>query len=85
MSALHRYLGRLQDTILSRREIRIEEIEITDRSDVPGQTSEFYARLRFPNDSQLHVVEKLIVKRYSIVKNRYAYHFQRADGLLVFR
>ncbi|WP_423224712.1 toxin-antitoxin system TumE family protein [Candidatus Amarolinea aalborgensis] len=85
MSALHRYLGRLHDTILSRREIRIEEIEITDRSDVPGQLSEFYARLRFPDHSQLQVVEKLIVKRYSLVKDRYAYHFQRADGVLVFR
>ncbi len=85
MSILHRYLGRLHDTILSRREIRVEEIEITDRSDMPGQASEFYARLRFPDDSQLQVVEKLIVQRYSIVKDRYAYHYQRANGELVFR
>ena len=85
MTRLHRYLGRLQDTILSRQEVEIEEMEIFDRSDRPGQTSEFYARLRFHNNSQLQVVEKLIVERYTIVKVRYAYHYQRADGALVFR
>ncbi|NOX60981.1 MAG: hypothetical protein GXP42_03400 [Chloroflexi bacterium] len=85
MTRLHRYLARLYDTILSRREIQIEELEIFDRSDEPGQTSEFYARLRFPDDSQLQVVEKLIVERFTIIKARYSYHYQRADGALVFR
>ena len=85
MNALHRYLGRLHDTVLSRQEIRIEELEILDRSDRPGQTSEFYARLRFLDDSQLQVVEKLVVERFTIAKLRYAYHYQRADGALVFR
>jgi hypothetical protein len=85
MTRLHHYLARLYDTILSRQEIRIEEMEILDRSDRSNQTSEFYARLRFLDDSQLQVVEKLIVERYTLIKARYAYHYQRADGNLVFR
>ena len=82
---LHHYLARLQHTILSRQEIEITEMEIVDHSDQPGQISEFYTRLRFHDDSQLTVVEKLIAERFTIVKARYAYHYQRADGSLVFR
>lgn len=85
MTALHRYLSRLHDTLLSRQELQIEELEILDRSDRPGQTSEFYARVRFPDASQLQVVEKLVVERFTILKVRYAYHYQRANGELVFR
>jgi hypothetical protein len=82
---LHHYLARLQHTILSRQEIEVAEMEILDRSDRLGQTSEFYARLRFHDDSQLTIVEKLIVERFTIIKARYAYHYQQADGALVFR
>ena len=85
MSSLHRYLGRLHDTVLSRQELQIEDLEIIDRSDSPGQTSEFYAMLRFPDRSQLQVVEKLIADRFTITKARYAYHYQQADGSLIFR
>ncbi|MCP4166924.1 MAG: hypothetical protein GY759_13685 [Chloroflexi bacterium] len=85
MTHFHRYLGRLQDTIVSRQEIEVEEMEILDRSDRPGQTSELYARLCFHDNSQLQIVEKLIVERYTIIKARYAYHYQKADGTLVFR
>jgi len=85
MTTLHRYLSRLHDTLLSRQELQIEELEILDRSDRPGQTSQFYARVRFPDASQLQVVEKLVVERFTILKVRYAYHYQRADGELVFR
>ncbi len=85
MTQLHRYLSRLQDTILSRKEIEIEEMEIFDRSDKSGRASEFYAKLRFYDNSQLQVVEMLIVERYAIVKSRYVYHYQRADGALILR
>ena len=27
-------------------------------------------------------MEKLIVERFTIIKERYAYHYQRADGIL---
>lgn len=85
MTHLHRYLTRLHDTILSRREIEIEEIEIIDRSDKIGQTSEFYARLHFPDQSQLQVVETLLVQRFAILKSRYTYHYQNANSGLIFR
>jgi len=85
INPLHRYLSRLYDIMLSRQEMQIEELEILDRSDRPGQSSELYARLRFSDGSQLQVVEKLLVERYTSIKARYAYHYQRADGTLVFR
>lgn len=85
MTRLHRYLSRLQNTILSRQEIEIEAIEILDRSDRPGQTSEFYARLRFYDGSELYVVEKLIVERYTIIRSRYSYQYQQANGDLILR
>ena len=85
MTRLHRYLSRLQDTILSRQEIEVEAIEILDRSDRPGQASEFYARLRFYDGSELYVVEKLIVERYTIIKSRYSYQYQRENSDLILR
>lgn len=85
MTRLHRYLARLYDTILSRQEIVIESIELFDRSDKAGQISEFYARLRSYDGSILQVVEKLTIERYVIIKSRYAYHYQQANGDTIFR
>jgi hypothetical protein len=85
MSRLHRYLNRLQDTILSRREIEIEIMEIIDQSDIPEQESKFAARLSFPDGSQLRVIEALRLDRSRLVKSRYVYHYQQADGTLIFR
>lgn len=85
MTHLHRYLARLQDTILSRQEIEITDMEIHDRSDKLGRTSEFYIKLNFYDGSQLQIVEKLIVQQFTIVKSRYTYHYQQADGTLIFR
>jgi len=85
MSRLTHYLDRLIDTIFSRREIEIEEFFVLDRSTASGQTSEFYARLRFWDGSLLQVEEALVTRRLGIFKIRYSYHYQRADGGLVFR
>jgi hypothetical protein len=85
MTQLHRYLARLQDTILSRREIEVEVLETLDHSDRIGRSSEFYARLRFYNGSRLEIVEKLVIERYTIMKSRYVYHYQQPDGTLIFR
>jgi len=46
MTQLHRYLTRIQNTILSRREVEFETLEI----------------LNFYDDSQLYIVEKLIAE-----------------------
>ena len=85
MTQLHRYLSRLQDTILSRQEITIEFLEIFDRSNFANQSSEFYARLRFSDDSMLEIVEKLATDPFLIRKSRYVYHYQAANNQLVFR
>lgn len=84
MTQLHQYLARLYDTILSRQEIEIETLEIFDRSDKVGQSSEFYVALRFYDGSRLQAVEKLVVEPYALLKSRYAYHYQKADGTLIF-
>lgn len=85
MTQLHHYLARLQTTLQSRHEIDIEVLEIFDRSDKVGQSSEIYAVIRFHDNSQLQVVEKLTIEAYVLVKTRYTYHYQYADGTLVFR
>ena len=85
MTQLYRYFSRLHDTILSRQEIRVELLEMSERSRHAGRSSEFYARLRFPDDSVLNVTEKLRVEHFLILKERYTYHYQTADNILIFR
>jgi hypothetical protein len=84
-SSLYRYLSRLEDTIRSRREIEIEELQIHDRSQITGRTSLFRARLRLPDGSLLQIHEALVPGEWRINKTRYAYQYQDADGQLVFR
>jgi len=85
MTQLHHYLARIHATLLSRQEVTIEELEIFDRSDKVGQSSELYAVLRFYDNSQLQIMEKLVVEAFALLKTRYAYHYQQADATLVFR
>ena len=82
---LSRYLDRLYATIHSRHEIVVEEFELFDQSAVAGRTSELFMRLRFWDGSLLQVDEALVVQAFTIIKIRYNYHYQRADGSLVFR
>jgi hypothetical protein len=82
---LSRYLDRLYATIHSRHEIAVEEFELLDHSATTGRTSELFIRLRFWDGSLLQVEEALIVRAFAIVKVRYNYHYQRADGTLLFR
>ena len=85
MTQLHQYLSRVHTTILSRQEVIIETLEIFDHSDKAGQSSEFYAVLRFYDNSRLQIMEKLIVDAYALLKVRYAYHYQQANSTLIFR
>ena len=82
---LSRYLDRLYATIHSRHEIVVEEFEVFDQSAVAGRTSELFMRLRFWDGSLLQVEEALVVQAFTIIKTRYNYHYQRADGTLIFR
>ena len=81
---LSRYLDRLYATIHSRQEILVEEFELLGQS-AAGRTSELFMRLRFLDGSLLQVEEVLVVRALAIVKVRYNYHYQRADGTEVFR
>jgi hypothetical protein len=82
---LSRYLDRIYATIHSRHEIVVEEFELFDQSATGGRTSEVYVRLRFWDGSLLQMEEALVVRAFAIVKVRYNYHYQGADGTRVFR
>ena len=85
IQTLSRYQDRLYATIHSRQEIEIEEFEIFGQSAVAGRTSEVFIRLRFWDDSLLQIEEALVAEAFAIVKVRYIYHYQQADGTLIFR
>lgn len=82
---LSRYLDRIYATIHSRRDTTVEAFELLDQSLTAGRTSELTIRLRFWDGSLLQVTEALVVQAYAIVKARYSYHYQAADGTLIFR
>ena len=84
-SRLYRYLSRLETTIRSRHEIEIEELRIYDRSQIPGRTSFFRARLRFLDGSLLQIREALVPRGWRAHKVRYAYQYQDTHGQLIFR
>ena len=85
MRLLERYLARLEETIRSRKEIEIDELEIERKSKGVERSAEFYARLSFYDESQLEASEKLSVERNVIIKTRYAYHYQDKDDKAIFR
>jgi len=79
---INRYLSRLYDTILSRSEIQIEVIHWERLAEDQGLIA---ADLRFFDGSLLSFDERVHVERGRVVKIKYRYHYQRADGTLVFR
>ena len=50
-----------------------------------GRTSEIFLRLRFWDGSLLQVEEALVARSFAIVKVRYTYHYQHADGTHILR
>jgi hypothetical protein len=80
---LRQYLERLRDTIYSRREIEVEYLRVVEvLADCLGAIE---GRLRFHDHSLLKFTETVIERGIILVKTDYAYHYQRADGTLVFR
>ena len=79
---MYRYLSRLADTILSRHDITVEQLEFERPSPHQGQIA---GRLRFYDGSLLVFAELSIKIERAIQKLEYRYHYQRADGSLVFR
>ena len=80
---LRRYLERLRDTICARREITVEYLRVEEI--LPDRLGAIGGRLRFYHDSLLVFDETVIERGIVLVKTDYAYHYQRADGTLVFR
>ncbi|MFQ5813483.1 MAG: DUF6516 family protein [Anaerolineae bacterium] len=80
---LRRYLERLRDTIYSRRELEVEYLRVEEV--LADRLGAIEGRLRFYDDSLLEFAETVIERGIVLVKTDYAYHYQRADGTLVFR
>lgn len=80
---LHQYLSRLYATIYSRGEIEVERFCVKQPSMLRGRIA---GRLRFYDGSTLEFEEILeLQKTRRITKVYYKYHYQHADGTLVFR
>lgn len=81
---LERYINRLLDTIYSRKGFTIEYLEWNVEADERGGF--IGVRLRYWDDSFLELDETMVVE-YGIVLNKisYRYHYQSADGTMIFR
>lgn len=80
--SVYSYLARLEDTLRSRRDITIEALRLT----LTTIGAIFEANLRFHEGSWLRVVEEIEqAERQTVRRVNYSFHYQRADGMLVFR
>ncbi len=73
---LHRYLSRLEDTILSREEIRIERLAVERRFLDSGYIE---GKLYFYDDSFLEFIEVVELREKAVEKVYYSYHYQKGD------
>ncbi|HAI68839.1 MAG TPA: hypothetical protein DCM38_05295 [Gammaproteobacteria bacterium] len=78
---LKNYLYRLYGAIVSRGNIEVERLVFDDQK----QRASIEGRLRFYEKSLLAFDEVVLLRDNQIVKLRYAYHYQKADGELIFR
>ncbi len=84
MTTLYHYFSRLEDTLLSRQEIEIQEISIEqDKPD--NDQGEFRANINFYDRSSLKAFERVSLEDGEIIKDDYSYHYQKSDNSLVFR
>ena len=79
---LQGYLARLADTLHSRHDITLEELRLT----LTTVGAIFQASARFYDGSRLLIVEEVErVSSRDVRRVAYKFHYQRADGTLVFR
>lgn len=79
---LRSYLTRLESTLYSRKDIFIEDLQINVRIVIAG----FNAIIRFHDNSRLIIAERLQrVGPLNCKRTAYRFHYQRADGTLIFR
>jgi len=79
---MHQYLARIYATLCSRGDVEIQSLYTEQPTRLDGRVRGW---LRFYDDSTLTIEEKVIKRGRSIEKISYRYHYQRADGTLVFR
>jgi hypothetical protein len=79
---MHQYLTRIYATLYSRGDVEIRSLYSEQPTRLDGRVR---GRLRFYDGSTLTFEEKVIKRGRSIEKISYRYHYQRADGTLVFR
>jgi len=76
------HLARLENTLRSRQDFEIEQM----LSDTFSTGALFRVRLRFYDNSTLYAAEDLeSLGQREIERVEYAFHYQRADGTLIFR
>ncbi len=73
----------MYDTICSRQEIHVEHLRVEEV--LSDRLSTVEGRLCFYDGSLLEFNETVIVRGVVLIKTDYAYHYQQADGTLVFR
>ena len=78
---LKNYLYRLYNTIVSRGNVEVEFLVFDDQK----QRGSTEGRLRFYDRSLLAFDEVVLLRDNQVVKLRYAYHYQKANGELIFR
>lgn len=79
---MHQYLTRLYTIIYTRGDIEVETLNFEQPSTLEGRIE---GRLRFPNGSILVFEEKALGRGKDIEKTEYRYHYQSADGRMLFR
>ncbi len=76
------YLARLEDTLYSRKQVRVEN----ERTVVVGSDATFVASVRFYDNSLLVINEAIeIYGKHDMKRANYVFHYQHADGVLIFR
>ncbi len=80
--SLYNYLTRLEDTLRSRRDITLKDLRLT----LKALGAILVANLHFYDGSQLNIVEEVErVGSRGIRRIAYKFHYQQADGTLIFR
>ena len=79
---LQGYLARLADTLYSRHDITLEELRLT----LTTVGAVFQADVRFYDGARLLIVEEVErVSSRDVRRVAYKFHYQQADGTLIFR
>lgn len=80
---LRRHLSQVQDLLARHEEIVVEKFKARENFSEPELLIE--GRLRFWDGSLLEFSEALIEQGVILLKTDYSYHYQAADGTVIFR